>query len=127
MTTFPTHAVLSCSTGRLMGDIGGVYSVTSFILGRDVYTHELPYYGDAVRTALRSVHPALPGPDDFEHVNAENVRAVRSEWEQRLGGAEFELDDALRDVLADERNTLDVLREMKPSANVVAIKLQNEK
>ena len=39
---FPTHAVLSVSSGKLMGDIGGLYSVISFLIGRDAFTLRQP-------------------------------------------------------------------------------------
>ena len=120
MTTFDTHAILSCSTGILMGDIGGVYQVMSFLLDRDAYTHELAYYGEMASDVLRSQCPDLPGEKDFGHVNRENVREVLTEWEATLG-KKFELNDALRGCLADEKNAFSTLKEMKPDADVIVI------
>lgn len=119
---FPTHAVLSTCTGRLMGDIGGVYKVTSFLIGRDAFTHELPYYGRRAEKALRAVLPELPGKNDFEHVNGDNYRDVLAEWEAKLG-SEIDLPDSLRDSLADEKNAIGTLREMRPDADVIVVKL----
>lgn len=42
---FATVDVLSTSTGILLGDIGGVYKVTSYLIGRDAFTHDLAFYG----------------------------------------------------------------------------------
>ena len=41
MARFLTVDVLSTTTGRLLGKIDGVYEVVSYLVGRDVYTHEL--------------------------------------------------------------------------------------
>lgn len=120
MTTFATHAVLSTSTGRLMGDIGGVYQVMSFLLGRDAYTHELAHYGKQAAEALRHAHPELPGEDDFEHVNRENVLDVISEWEGKLG-EQFDLDPSLKECLADDKDALETLAEIAPGKPVIAI------
>lgn len=120
MSEFPTHAVLSCSTGKLMGDIDGVYAITSFMIGRSAYTHELAFYGTKVAAALTAAHPELPDRDAFAHVNAANVRAVRSEWEAKLGQS-FELNEALRDALADESNAIETLKTMKPDADVIVV------
>lgn len=120
MTNFPTHAVLSTCTGRLMGDIGGVYQVMSYMLGRDAYTHELAHYGKQAAEALRYAHPELPSEDNFSHVNGDNVHDVLSEWEGKLGQT-FDLDSSLKECMADDRNALDVLMEMKPDADVIVI------
>lgn len=121
MPEFETHAVLSACTGRLMGDIGGVYEVMSFLMGRPAYTHELAYYGEAAQKALIAAHPELPTRQDFEHVNGDNYTDVLAEWTAKLGDV-IKLDEALRDVLADDRQSIDVLREMRPDADITVIK-----
>lgn len=120
MAHFPTHAVLSTCTGRLMGDIGGVYQVMSFLLGRDAYTHELAHYGKQAAEALRTAHPELPSGDDFDHVNGENYADVLALWESKLGPT-VDLDASLSECLADDRNALDTLKEMKPDAVIAAV------
>ena len=117
---FETHAVLSTVTGRLMGDIGGVYKVTSFLIGRDAYTHELVFYGRKARDVLKNAMPDLPTEEDFEHVNETNVHDVRAEWEAKLG-TQIEVPDYLRDCLADERNPVATMREMAPDKPIIAI------
>lgn len=104
-----------------MGDIGGVYAVTSYLLGRDAYTHELAFYGEAASTALRAVHPELPSKVDFENVNGDNYQDVLAEWVTKLG-THITLSETLRDVLADDRNMIEVLREMKPDADVIVVR-----
>lgn len=98
MTKFATHAVLSVCTGKLMGEMTGVYDVIGFLVGRGVYTHELPDYAEASRYVLHKSHPNLPTKEYFENVNRDNYKAYRSEWEEKLG-EEFELDDSLRGIL----------------------------
>ena len=104
-----------------MGDIGGVYKVMSFMLGRDAYTHELAHYGKAAAIALKAAHPTLPAAEDFAHVTGENYAGVLAEWEEKLGGETFELDDSLRDVLADSENAISILKTMAPNAEVITI------
>ena len=103
-----------------MGDIGGVYKVTSFLIGRDAYTHELVFYGRKARDVLKNAMPDLPTEEDFEHVNETNVHDVRAEWEAKLG-TQIEVPDYLRDCLADERNPVATMREMAPDKPIIAI------
>lgn len=121
MAKFATHGVLSVSTGVLMGDIGEVYKVMSFLLGRDAFTHELAYYRRAGERALKAAHGELPTRQDFSHVTGENHAAVLAEWETRLGGKAFELDDSLRDVLADNEDATSTLKTMAPNTEVITI------
>jgi len=106
MTKFATHGVLGASTGILMGDIGDLYKVVSFLLGRPAHTHDLAHYGKRVADALIICHPELP--DDAPDGTWEKVRdAFTSKW-----GDEMELDPALDAVLADDRNPIETLRDM---------------
>ncbi len=108
---FPTHAVLSASTGKLMGDIGGLYSVASFLLGRPAFTHELAFYGEAISKALREAEPTLPGPNEAEHVNKQTHAEALLEWQKHLG-AEIDLPDGMKGILADDRNAISTLVDM---------------
>ncbi len=117
---FDTHAVLSTVTGRLMGDIDGVYAVTSFLIGRNAYTHDLAFYHLRAAAALKSAMPELPTKEDFAHVNGENYRAVLVEWQKKLGYT-VEVPDHLRDCLVDERDPVSTLQEMAPGKPLIAI------
>lgn len=117
---FPVHAVLGTTTGRLLGDIGGIYSVMSFLLGRDAFTHELAYYAHRAETAIRSVLPDLPGRDDAEHVNGENYKECLTAWEWQFG-AEIDLPDSLSDCLADEKNAVETATEMVGPDKVIPV------
>ncbi len=112
MPTFKTTGVLSVSTGRLLGDIDDVYKVISFLCGRDVFTHELAYYGDAASQALRSAIPDLPGNEEAKCVSRENYKEWLLQWQDRFG-ATIEIPDSLRSVLADNKSALTTLSEMK--------------
>jgi hypothetical protein len=118
---FPTHAVLSTSTNRLLGDVGDVYKVMLFLLGRDAYTHELAYYGRRAAVALKAAVPELPTKIDAEHVTVDNWRDFLREWQDKLGD-EIELPDSLRECLADEKSFLDTAEEMAPG-RVITIKI----
>ena len=105
-----------------MGDIAGLYQVVSFLLGRNAYTHELGYYGKQVAAAIRVAHPDLPCDEDFAHVSRKNVHDVLAEWEGKFGKT-FELSDSLKDILADERDAVSTLREMRPDADITIVKI----
>ena len=121
MTVFLTRDVLSTSTGRLLGDIGGVYKVMSFLLGRDAYTHELAYYGKQASAALKAARPDLPVSEDAEHITKENYRDCLATWERQFG-PEIDLPDSLRESLADDKNALGTLREMVPDEKIIVVK-----
>lgn len=117
---FPTHAVLGTSTGRLLGDIGGIYKVTSFLIGRDAYTHDLAFYGKRASAALKVAVPALPVEKDAEHVTGENYRECLAAWEKEFG-TEIDLPDSLRDCLADDKTPLATLQEMVPAEKIIVV------
>ena len=113
---FATHGVLSASTGILMGDIGSLYEVASHLLDRSAFTHELASYGKPMADALVICHPELP-----TEANSENWQEVRDTFIAKWG-EEMELDPALRGVLADDKDPIQVLREMGFNGEVIAIK-----
>ena len=122
MAKFPTYAVLSVSTGRLLGELGPFYGVFSFLIGRPAFTHELSYYGERASVALRASIPGLPGADDAQHVNGDNYRSFLSGWEKQLGGVEIDLPDSLRDCLADDRNAVETATDMVGVDRVQVVK-----
>lgn len=88
MTTkeFPTRDVLSVITGRLMGEIGGVYLVLNWMTGESVYTHQLPRISREAKPVILSLHPALvPTIAEAEQVTQENYATWRDTWEARYG------------------------------------------
>jgi hypothetical protein len=83
---FATRDVLSTITGRLMGDIGGVYEVLNWMTGESVFTHQLPRIGREATPVVVAAHPALQQAiDEAEQVNQENYAAWRQTWEDRYG------------------------------------------
>jgi len=110
---FPTHAVLSTSTGRLLGSIGGVYAVISFLLGRSAYTHELAYYGRRAAAALKAAKPELPTSADAKHINENNYCEFLRAWQDKLGD-EIDLPESLRDCLADDKTCIETAEEIAP-------------
>lgn len=112
---FETHGVLSATTGRLMGDIGALYAVASYLLDRSAYTHELAHYAGAMKSALLLAHPELP--DD---ATQENWQTVRDEFIAKRGDM-MELDPSLKGVLADDKDPITTLREMGFAGKVVVI------
>jgi hypothetical protein len=83
---FPTADVLSTITGRLMGDIGGVYQVLNWMTGESVFTHQLPRIGREATPVVVAAHPQLAqAVEEAEQVTTENWRAWRQTWEDRYG------------------------------------------
>jgi len=86
MKEFATCDVLSTVTGRLIGNIGGVYEVLNWMTGESVFTHQLPRIADEARPVLVAAHPALQQAiDEAEQVTTENWKEWRQTWEDRYG------------------------------------------
>lgn len=117
---FATADVLGTSTGRLLGDIGGIYKVVSFLIGRDAFTHDLAFYGRQASAALKAARPDLPVREDAEHVNGDNYRDFLAGWEKKLG-TEIDLPDSLRDCLADEKDAKETLTEMVGPERIIVV------
>lgn len=84
--TFPTRDVLSTITGRLMGDIGGVYEVLNWMTGESVFTHQLPRIGREATPVVVAAHPQLQQAiDEAEQVTPQNYLEWRKTWEDRYG------------------------------------------
>lgn len=83
---FPTHDVLSTITGRLIGEIGGVYEMLNWMTGESVYTHQLPRIGREAQALLVSQRPELQqAVEEAEQVTRDNWRQWRAMWETRYG------------------------------------------
>jgi hypothetical protein len=86
MKEFKTRDVLSTVTGRLMGDIGGIYEVLNYMTGESVFTHQLPRISREARPVIVAAHPQLQQAiDEAEQVNQENYQQWRQAWEDRYG------------------------------------------
>ena len=123
---FATADVLGTSTGHLLGDIGGIYKVISFMIGRDAYTHDLAFYGRQASAAIKTALPDLPVEADAEHVTGENYRQCLADWVKQFG-KEIDLPDSLRDCLADDKNAMQTLTEMVDPKKIVALEIGNKK
>lgn len=83
---FATRDVLSTVTGRLMGDIGGVYEVLNWMTGESVFTHQLPRISREAQPVVVAAHPTLQQAiDEAEQVTQENYKEWRQTWEDRYG------------------------------------------
>lgn len=119
---FDTHAVLGTTTGRPLGDIGGIYKVISFLIGRDAYTHDLAFYGKRAAAAVRAARPDLPGEDDAKNITVDNFQACLAAWERQFG-TEIDLPDSLRDSLADDKNALETLTDIVGPDKIIPVRL----
>lgn len=101
-----THAVLSCTTGRLMGSIDDLYAVGKFFVGRDVYTHELALYLDKISEHVRSVYPDFP-----DSATKDNWKNVKASAENKYG-EEIYFPISMRGVMSDMRSPIETLVEV---------------
>lgn len=108
---FRTVDVLSVSTGKLLGDIDGVYQVMSYLVGRDVATHEIPIYRRQAAAAIRAAVDGLPDEAAACHVDGEDFVAFTDQYVSMIG-LEIDLPDSLRDCLADDRTAIDTLQDL---------------
>lgn len=119
---FATADVLGTSTGRLLGDIGGIYRVISYMIGRAAFTHDLAFYGKRASAALKAAVPSLPVSADAEHVTGQNYKDCLAAWESEFG-PEIDLPDSLKDCLADDKTAMETLSQMVDPEKIVQIKL----
>lgn len=83
---FPTFAVLSVVTGRLLGDIGGVYEVLNFMTGESLFTHQLPRVSREAEPVILALHPELADAiAEAEQVNETNWSEWLATWTARYG------------------------------------------
>jgi hypothetical protein len=83
---FATRDVMSVVTGRLMGQMSGIYEVLNWMTGESCFTHQLPRISKEARPVVVAAHPALQQAiDEAEQVNQENYAEWRQTWEDRYG------------------------------------------
>lgn len=119
---FATAHVLSCVTGRLMGDIGGVYEVLGWMTGESLFTHQLPRVSKEARPVIVAVHPTLQQAiDEAEQVNPDNFRQWLQTWEDRYGPV-----IAVPKLGADQHERIDPLSELSEKVHpdkIVTVRL----
>jgi hypothetical protein len=105
---FATRDVLSTVTGRLMGDIGGVYEVLNWMTGESVFTHQIPRISREACPVVVAAHPALQQAiDEAEQVTQENYKEWRQAWEDRYGPT-----IAVLKFTADSHESIDPMSEL---------------
>lgn len=85
---FPTGAVLSVVTGRLVSEnhMDGVYEVLNWMTGESLFTHQLPRVGREAEPVILALHPELvQTKEEAEQVNGENWREWLATWKARYG------------------------------------------
>jgi hypothetical protein len=91
--TFPTGAVLSLGTGKMLSTFEDMWSVADFLAGRPLMTHN--FASEAVHTQLRDrlcdQLPWLPGAiencPDFDGIPRERVEAACRAWVAQVAAA----------------------------------------
>ena len=108
---FNTCDVCSVSTGFLFGKMEGVYRVMSFLVGRDVFTHELVAYAKTAREKLSAAVVGLPTRDEVSGTNKDNYADRLNSFEARLG-LQIDIPDELAGSLSDGRGVMDTLADV---------------
>lgn len=76
-----SDAILTVVTGVLMTSMDDVYKVMSLAIGRELFTHELPYYHKRVVDMLVTEYPELSGPvSQKDSITKENYREFLWSW-----------------------------------------------
>jgi hypothetical protein len=83
---FPLGAVLSVTTGVLLGPIEDLYRIVDYMTGDSITTIGLLAAGPPCKAALLHQHPHLADIDS-EHVDGTNWRAFLAEQVARFGEA----------------------------------------
>lgn len=85
---FPTGAVLSVVTGRLVSEnhIDGVYEVLNWMTGESLFTHQFPRVGREAEPVILAMHPDLSiAIEEADQVNEDNWREWLATWKARYG------------------------------------------
>lgn len=104
MKLLPTLGALSITDGRLMSDIGDVYAVVSFFIGRDAYTHELGRRSGEIKQVLLDKYPDLLG-DRETHWEIVRDRVVGAY------GDNLEAEDSWKGMFYDGKNAVETLED----------------
>lgn len=120
--TFALADVLGTITGRLLGNIDGIYKVSKFMSGEPVWTHQIPRVGMEIRPVVLRQHPRLaPVIDEAEAVTPDNWAVMLSGWIDRFGPT-----IALRPMSADEHQSIDPASELAETVHpdrIIQVKL----
>jgi hypothetical protein len=121
MTTFPTAAVLTVTTDRMMCELEDVVSVVEFVVDRKIYAHELGLFLESAGRAIVAAHPEIP------------AEARGRDWELVLThaidlfGPTYDLSDALRGVIADDRPPHETLEAARRAARETIRRMEDKR
>ena len=108
MKEFPTADVLGTITGIRLGDLDGIYEVSSFMSGEAVFTHQLPRVGREIQAVVLRQHPELhPVIKEAESITPENWQPILAGWIARYGST-----IALEPMSTDEHESIDPISEL---------------
>jgi hypothetical protein len=122
---FPTTAVITAATGRLCCPMDDVYRILKFLVGEDVYTHQIP-------RVMREVEPWLKKRHEECRLAAENIPALEGllrvmepqqairQWIEKLGLPETL---AVEPIPMDDHTSIDPVVEARAmNPNVIVVK-----
>lgn len=83
---FPTPAVLTVVTDRMLCEIGPIYEMLGWMTGESLYTHQLPRVMREAQPVLLGMHPALTDAvKEAESVSPETYAEWLRRWIDRYG------------------------------------------
>lgn len=120
--TFDVADVITMVSGCLVSPIGNLYAIASFLVGRDVYTHELAMkeLWAQCREAIVAQHP--------EFANVTGDGCTKENWQEWLAetrkplASEYELAPLGWNRIAD-MHPLETLQELAPDKPIIAVAL----
>lgn len=82
-------AIVSAYTGYLIGGLGDLYNYLSELIGRPIYTHEIPVVLDEYHSKIKQDFVMLEVKDELK---AENKPEVKDYWQGLLSeGEEYDV------------------------------------
>ena len=86
MKEFPTEAVLSLTTGRLLCEFQEMHEAAEYLTGGSVWAHQFAHgpFNDEMRAAIFKQHPQLRDVD-ASGVTTKNWTRYRDRWVKQFG------------------------------------------
>ena len=83
---FDLGAILNISTCRVFTNMDDVYDVLSYLMGEEVYTHQIPIVADEARPYVLALYPELNGVGVNTVINNyDDAKAFVDEQKQIFG------------------------------------------
>ena len=125
---FTLGQILNISTGRLLTNMGDIYTILNYMTGEDLMTHQLPRASRQCEPIVLLKYPQLQKCSDEiekvisnkpegEKISRYEINALLAKWESDYGN-EFELDPL---VIRNPQNPIQELVDMVGTERILAV------